>query len=275
MKRRMISFDNIKEKDLKKLKKQGYKEIATKADFEKVRLKKDSILTLYNSGKLVLQGKEKDIKETTNLLKEMGITDKRKKIKGLAVGSDETLKGDTFGGIVVVGFKADDKIREDLVEMGVKDSKALDRPKIVKLAKEIIEKYPDNYHIENLFPEDYNELNKKNNVTSIMNKLHKKCFEELKENRTKHIVDLYPGCSVGRIRETEAESKYPEVAAASIIARYEALKQMKELEHRGGFFIPMGSTHVDSALLQISKKSLDPKDFVKLKFKNVKKFFEL
>ena len=146
-------------------------------------------------------------------------------------------------------------------------------PDIVKLAKTLIEKYPKNYHVENLSPKDYNKLNVKMNVTQIMDLLHKKCYTKLARTAV-HIVDKYPGCSVGNIMETKAESKYYEVAAASIIARYFGLMQIRTLEMKAGFFIPFGSSNVESALLEIRKKSLDPSKLVKMKFRNVIRFFE-
>jgi ribonuclease HIII len=78
---------------------------------------------------------------------------------------------------------------------------------------------------------------------------------------------------VGDIIEIQAESKYPEVAAASIIARAHALKQLHDLSKKAGFLIPKGSAHVQHALDELKKRDLPPTDFVKLKFSNVKKLF--
>ncbi len=271
----MASYENIDEKKLKKLKKYGYEEIVPKTKYETARFKGPASIVLYSTGKLLVQGKEENIEEARKLLEYLEIIKKEKKdLKkyGLAVGTDETLKGDTFGGLVVAGFKADKEIRDELKALGVKDSKKITNPKIVELAKTLIEKYPKNYHVESLFPEEYNKLNIKMNVTEIMDKLHKKCYSKLSKNAI-HIVDLYPGCSIGNIREKNAESKYLEVAAASIIARYFGLVQIRQLEQKAGFFIPMGSTHIEAALLELKKKSLNPKYFVKMKFSNVEKLF--
>jgi ribonuclease HII len=270
----MVSYDNISEKKLKQIKKHGYEQIDTKTQYELVRYKGPTNIVLYNTGKLLIQGSEQNVNDAKKLIKFLGITTPDKKLAGLAVGSDETLKGDTFGGIVVAGFKADDKIRDEIVKMGVKDSKQLLRPDIVKLAQELIEKFPNNYHVESLRPKEYNQLNMILNVTKILDKLHARCCAKLSRSAI-HIVDKYPGCVVGDIIEAKADSKYPEVAAASIIARYAGLKQIKELEMEAGFFIPLGSTHVDSALLELEKKTLDPKNYVKLKFKNVVRHFSL
>ena len=271
----MVSFDNIDEKSLKKLKRYGFEFVKVKTKHELTRLKGESTLVLYKTGKLLVQGSKENIKETVKLIKYMGITKEKKGFSGIAIGSDESLKGDTFGGIVVCAFKADDNIRDELKDLGVKDSKSLLKPDCVKLANKLIDRYPKNFHVENIYPREYNTLNNKNNVTEILDILHEKCYRKLSRKKNIiHIVDLYPGCKVGNIKEKRAESKYYEVGAASIIARYYALMQVRDLERKAGFFIPLGSTHVGSALLEIKKKSLNPRNFVKLKFKNVVEFFE-
>lgn len=224
---------------------------------------------------MLVQGKNEDVEEASKLIEFLGISEHKKGFSGKATGTDESLKGDTFGGIVVAGFLADDEIRCALKEMDVKDSKKLLNPDIARIAQEIMQTYPDNYHIESILPKEYNKINTRMSVTEILDMLHSRCHKKLaKNNEIIHIVDLYPNCAVGNVKETKAESKYLEVAAASIIARYGALMQIRELEQKAGFFIPLGSTHVESALLELKKKSLDPVDFVKMKFSNVVKFFE-
>ena len=97
------------------------------------------------------------------------------------------------------------ELHNRLKEIGVKDSKKLLNPDIVKLAKEIMEEFPKKYHIENIYPAEYNKLNLKLNVTKILDKLHDKCFKKLKCKSTLlHIVDLYPGCDVGNIKKKNA-----------------------------------------------------------------------
>lgn len=268
----MVSIDNVSEASLKRLKKYGFSEEKPKSDREQARYSGATTLILYKTGKLLIQGSNENIAETKKIAEFLGIGE-RPKFSGVAVGTDETLKGDTFGGLVVCGFKADDEIREQLKEIGVRDSKSLLKPEIVKLAKELIEKFPNNYHVENIYPKEYNKMNIKMNVTEIMDILHKKCYNKLARTAV-HIVDKYPGCSVGNIIEPKAESKYFEVAAASIIARYHGLMQVRDLEMKSGFFIPLGSTNVESALLELRKKSLEPSEYVKIKFKNVVAFFE-
>ncbi|MCK4590043.1 MAG: hypothetical protein KAT77_06365 [Nanoarchaeota archaeon] len=189
--------------------------------------------------------------------------------KGPVIGSDESLKGDTFGGIVVAAVKADEQVRKKLQELGVKDSKKLTDNTCLKLAEKI--KKLTSCQIITLFPEEYNDF--KGGQTVLLNKLHAQCYNYLKPGI--HVVDKYPGCKVGDIVKIKADEKYVEVAAASILARAYALKQLKRLSDRAKFSIPKGSTHVQHALEKIKKHKLDPHYFVKLSFNNVKKFFNL
>lgn len=198
------------------------------------------------------------------------------------IGSDESLKGDTFGGIVVAGVLVDDEQKKKLTAIGVMDSKKITNEKIPILAKKIREICPD-FAVRNLTPIEYNQ----HKLTQLLNQLHSECAEIIKEKHLKendyvvdssddesyahytHIVDEYPGCNVGDIKKPKAESLYVEVAAASILAREGALKQIDELSKQLGFKVPMGSTHVSDALFQLKVSGKAPEHFVKIHFKNV------
>ena len=187
----------------------------------------------------------------------------------LRIGSDESLKGDTFGGIVVAAVKADNNTRTLLEEMGVKDSKTLTDHRILLMAERI--KEITQVFFVNLFPEEFNKEVSLYSLTRVLNKLHTKCTNTLKSASEEIIVDQYPGCKVdGALCFTRAEDEYVEVAAASIIARSEALKQMQELSIRAGFKLPLGSSHVLEALVRFRDKGLDFNKFTKTSFKNVK-----
>ncbi len=187
----------------------------------------------------------------------------------IIIGSDESLKGDTFGGIVVAAVKTTStKEQQRLISLGVKDSKQLKDTDIQNIAKVIKSEFECN--IISLLPHEYNS--KSGNVTSLLNDLHKRAAKDLKPGH--HIVDEYPGCTVGDLHEQKAESKYIEVAAASILARSAALDQIHFLSSLAGFTIPKGSTHVKDALQKLKEKKLPPSQFVKLDFKNVKEIFK-
>ncbi len=275
----MAVFEKVKKEDLLKLlqnnSQYSFVQEEIKTGYEELRLKTGKVnLILYTSGKLLLQGKSEAVEKVAQLLAKLGIGKKVesehfRKENGLIIGSDESLKGDTFGGIVVAAVKADDKIRRQLLELGVADSKTLSDKEIFNLFEKIKALAP--CEIKSLLPEEYNqEYHHHRNVTEILNKLHQDCAHYLLPG--KHVVDKYPGCTVGDVQEEKAESKYAEVAAASILARATALKQLSYLSTLAGFTLPKGSTHVKEALQELKDRNLDFKKFVKVDFKNVSEF---
>ena len=268
----MTVLTNVTKEQLTLLTKLGFSVEPNKTIHEKLRLKKaNTTIILYISGKLLIQGK--NATEAAKLLRKLkiGIESKPEQFKpetGWVIGSDEVLKGDTFGGIVVAAVKADSSGREKLNQLGIADSKTLTDKEILPMAEKI--KQIVACEIKSLLPEEYNS--KEGNVTDLLNKLHQQAAQELQPG--KHIVDKYPGCVVGDIAVEKAESKYIEVAAASVLARAAGLQQLDYLGLQAGFTIPKGSTHVSLALHELQARKLDFKKFVKMDFRNVIKFLE-
>ncbi len=268
----MTVFTGIEKSHITKLRKLGFTATKIASGYELARLKgKDTALVLYASGKLLVQGKPEAVKAVAAKISKLKMGKEQKSVrfrptKGTLIGSDECLKGDTFGGIVVAAVKADDAARRKLIELGVADSKTLDDEEIEALAEKI--KQTTSCEIKSLLPAEYNHW--RDSVTVLLNKLHTECASFLKPGT--HVVDKYPGCLAGDMCEEKAESKYVEVAAASILARAAALKQFDYLSHLAGFTIPKGSTHVENGLQQLKEKGLDFRQFVKLHFQNVSIF---
>ncbi len=267
----MVVFENVSPQTIEPLLKNGFSKVTCKTIYEKLCLEKDGAkLTLYASGKLLLQGKQEAIHDILPELKRLGLShpdpeDHFRKETGWIIGSDESLKGDTFGGVVVAAVKADNATRLKLEELGVADSKLLDDREIFRLADEIKKLVP--CEIRSLLPQEYNHVGK---ITLLLNNLHHEVAKHLLPG--KHIVDKYPGCTVGDLMLERAESKYVEVAAASILARAAALQQLDYLSRLAGFTLPKGSTHVRSALEELKSRGLDFKMFVKMEFRNVREF---
>jgi ribonuclease HIII len=266
----MVVFKDVTKEQIATLLKKGYQMDTVKTKYEDLRLSKNDVsLVLYISGKLLVQGKGTD--KVVEQLTKLGVGEEVKKQNfrketGWMIGSDETLKGDTFGGLVVSAVKADDNLRTKLLELGVADSKKLADSEIIGMAKEIKKIAP--CEVRSLLPEEYN--GRDGNVTKLLDKLHQECANDLLPG--KHVVDKYPGCSVGKIAVEKAESKYIEVAAASILARSAGLEQLNFLSKKAGFTLPKGSTHVKEALQMLVDKKLKMKVFVKLHFRNVREF---
>lgn len=268
----MAVFTHVKKEEIERLK--GWTKEETKTIYEELRLSKKGVtLIFYTSGKLLLQGRPGAVEEVADELEKRGIGQKVKpekfrKEEGEIIGSDEALKGDTFGGIVVAAVKADDKIRSQLIEIGVADSKTFSDKEVLAMAEKIKRLVP--CEIKSLLPEEYNKAD--GNVTALLNRLHQKVGNGLKPGQ--HIVDKYPGCRAGSLAVEKAESKYVEVAAASILARATGLKQLNFLSSLAGFPIPKGSSHVKLALHELQERKLDFKKFVKVGFGNVKEFLK-
>ena len=266
------------------LKENGFAPIPTKGQYERARLSKDSILVIiYTSSKCVIQGKE-SLEKIITLCTRHGASRSQTKNENSApsvnipsntpiIGSDETLKGDTFGGLVVCSFLAYPDEYESLSSLGVKDSKLLNPDQIHRIASLLYEKYPDRFCCSNIFPEEYNEYVSLHSSTAILNMAHKKCVGTLshKEPQATVVVDKYPGCTLEGILVSKAESVSIAVACASIIARDKGVEQFSVLSKRAGFTIPFGSTHVSSALKKIVASKLPLSQFVKLHFNNVQR----
>ncbi len=269
----MVVFENVSLQTIEPLLKKGFSKVTCKTIYEKLCLEKNGAkITLYASGKLLLQGKQEAIADLLPELKRLGLShpdpeEHFRKETGWIIGSDESLKGDTFGGVVVAAVKADKAARLKLEELGVVDSKLLDDREIFRLADEIKKLVP--CEIRSLLPKEYNSVGK---ITLLLNNLHHEVAKHLLPG--KHIVDKYPGCTVGDLMLEKAESKYVEVAAASILARAAALQQLDYLSRLAGFTLPKGSTHVRAALEELKSRGLDFKLFVKMEFRNVKEFLD-
>lgn len=271
----MVVFENVTKNELLPLLKKGFVKEEVKTVYEELRLMKGGvILVLYTSGKLLLQGKKEQLEDVKKQLQKLKIgteitSDSFRKESGWLIGSDETLKGDTFGGLVVAAVKANDSIREELISIGVADSKTLRDTEIILIAEKI--RNIASCEVRSILPYEYNHAHK--TITELLNYFHHEAAAYLLPG--KHVVDKYPGCAVGDVMVEKAESKYVEVAAASIIARAAALKQIDYLSVQAGFRLPLGSTHVQLALHELQDRKLDFTHFVKIDFKNVKEFLKL
>ncbi len=269
----MALYTHVQKEQLGILLEYGF-HLAEAKNYEVVRYQGPCSLILFQSGKLLVQGRDDAVHTAQKILKDrsIGILLPKiafKKYIGIYLGSDECMKGDTFGGIVVAGVRANDHERAQLIQIGVADSKKLSDTEIVILAEQISKIASST--VLTLTPRQYNAHLKKGNVTQLLNELHEAVREKLDSGAcATHIVDQFPGCRVGDRSETKAEDSYVEVAAASILARARVLQQFLDLSKTLGFPIPRGSTHVKEALLALQKRKLPLGDFVKLHFKNVK-----
>lgn len=237
-----------------------------------------TIITLYESGKVMFQGISADIdanmwrdmeahlnngkapveekKKEKEKKDEKELYEERKKYYYISsVGSDEVGTGDFFGPIVVSASFVSKNDIEFLEELGVRDSKKLTDAKILEVVPKIIKKIP--YETIIYTNEEYNN-HPEYNMNKIKAILHNKALLSLmkKENYNydKVVVDqfCYPRNYFGYLKEannvfrkidftTKAEDKCLSVACASLISRYVFIKEMDKISKMLGKTVPKGA----------------------------------
>lgn len=256
-----------------------------------VAQKKGLSLSLYESGKLVVQGKEKDEFIRYYLEPEILKTflydyDKELSPFELHIGSDEAGKGDFFGPLCVAGCYVSEESRAKLIEAGIQDSKRLTDKKALELAKVIAKHCP--YDLMILNPPKYNELYSKfKNLNRLLTWAHAKVLSNLAEKTGcndclvdqfgKHI-DFHPyipnTLTLNIKQRTRAEEDFT-VACASILARAQFLKQMDRLSEECDFSLPKGA---GSPVLQAGRtliKKIGPEGVSALAKTHFKTFKEI
>lgn len=292
--------DNIKEKMIEYYQDKRKEKTPPYAIFQAVEA--DTVITLYESGKVMFQGISADIdanmwrdleKHLNNVDIDTRSTEEKKKDsidKSIyyysAIGSDEVGTGDYFFPIVVTACYMDKENIKFLESLGVHDSKKLTDEKIKRCAPLIIKKIP--YESLVLSNKEYNEYHEKGyNMNKIKAIMHNKVLFKMKNkgfNYEKIIVDQFalPGVYYNYLRETtnkvtgitfttKAEDKNLSVACASIISRYVFLSEKKKLEEKLGMSIPLGAgVKIDEVGKEIVKKFGNNilNDISKISFKN-------
>jgi len=211
-------------------------------DYESLRVKNGKIsLILYKTGKIVYTDNESSRKLLNTILE-------RDEVYDYILGSDETGKGEWYGPLVVVATALTPEEIIELRLLGVKDSKTIKKPQIIKLAKKIIE-MDFKWQSIILKPRTYNNLYNQfkiegKSLNDIMAWAHSKVIQQIlaviKYRKAKVIIDKFDykktdyrlksvdqtGLKI--IQMTGGESEIP-VATASIIAKYLFEKTVDEL----------------------------------------------
>lgn len=220
--------------------------------------KKGVSVTLYESGKLVVQGKEmKEFIEfylEPEILKSFSFTygDLHADLTP-RIGIDESGKGDYYGPLCVGGVFAGGEQVKKLSKLGVADSKSLTDKKMRLLAKEI--KKIVSWHVVRVNPARYNELYAQfRNLNRLLAWGHATVIEKLAKQTgcKKVIVDQFAaewvvetalkkkGLQIDLTQRTKAESDVV-VAAASIVARVAFLEGLERLSKEWEVDLPKGA----------------------------------
>lgn len=205
------------------------------------------------------------------------------------IGTDESGKGDYFGPLSIAGVLLDEKDKNKLLGIGVKDSKLITDENIYEISeniRSIINK--DKFTVVYINPEKYNELyGKINNLNRLLAWGHARALENLlilntcsvaiadqfgDETYIKNAL-MKRGKEIKLIQMPKAE-QYTSVAAASIFAREAFLMQMKVLSEKYNMILPKGaSIHVEETarrIIQVYGKD-ELRKVAKLHFKTTKK----
>ncbi|MCX7875443.1 MAG: ribonuclease HIII [Melioribacteraceae bacterium] len=201
------------------------------------------------------------------------------------IGSDEAGKGDFFGPLVISAVYVNKEMKEELSNIGVKDSKKLSDEQIDKIAVEIKKICKNKFSIINLIPCEYNKLYEKyKNLNRLLSYAHSKAIEDLlvKTNCKYVITDKFSKkkleieehknhIDINFIKETKAE-KYIGVAAASILARNEFNNWFEQMEKKN-LNLPKGSSIIteQKAIEIVKNNSTKLNEICKLHFKTLNK----
>ncbi len=222
------------------------------------------VLSAYRSGKLVVAGK--DSRDFVEFVLEPEVLGEAKlgyeKIHHPAMyaphfGVDESGKGDLFGPLVVAGVYVDEGTAQRLSEAGVRDSKTITSDaRIADLAEEIGKVVGIGREVVTVGPERYGELYRKfGNLNRLLAWAHGKVIANLHgkvPECPRALSDQFgnprlietelrrQGVDLKLEQRTKAESDIA-VAAASILARAEFVRQLAKLSETAGFSLGKGS----------------------------------
>ncbi len=175
------------------------------------------------------------------------------------IGTDESGKGDFFGPLVIAGFYITREIENDVIALGVMDSKKLTSDKIRAIAGKLWGKYDE--HISVVAPSNikYNQLYEKfKNLNKLLAWGHARVIDNLvtkwqkKDTKVDNVVsDQFGNESLIKnalrsmkglniIQRPRGESNTA-VAAASIIARDSFEKHVRKIEKEYATKVPFGA----------------------------------
>jgi len=200
----------------------------------------------------------------------------------LVCGVDDAGRGSVIGPLVIAGISIEHKKIKYLSEIGVKDSKQLTPLSREKLYKKIIS-LVENYYVAKIPPMTIDKTVSKNGLNQLEAKYMAKVIRQLKPEFTYvdscdvnpkrfglHISKLAP---IGKIHSSHhADSKYPVVSAASIIAkvnRDKVLARLRKTHHGIGSGYPSDSKTMEFIKTWVSKNGTTP-IFVRKSWKPVK-----
>lgn len=221
-------------------------------------------VTLYSSGKLVVQGKGCEDFRVHRLADIVGLRQAR--LSERTIGCDEAGKGDYFGPLVVAACALSPEEEPFLDDIPLQDSKTLKDAVVLAAAEKLKPILP--HEVIVIGPRRYNEMYESfRNVNTLLAWAHAKAMLAVAEKtqcRTvvldqfadREIVLRALGPRRGEVDLTtmvRAEAANPAVAAASILARAAFLTGLRRLKEVAGMPLPKGA---GAPVLEAGKKLL-------------------
>ena len=210
-------------------------------------------VTFYKNGKLLIQGRETD--RLVNYLIEKGLIKADRNIPYPKwIGTDEAGKGDYFGPLVIAGVLIKEDVGNELLKLGIRDSKELSDNSVQDLAKRI--KKLCMYSIVPIGPQKYNELlSRMKNLNRLLGWGHARVIENILNREIcqyaisdqfgdeKYILEalMKKGKRLKLEQKPHAETDIG-VASASILARDEFIKRLNRLSQKYSITFPKGAS---------------------------------
>lgn len=218
------------------------------------------VVSLYASGKMTVQGKNKtefiSYYLEPEILKDFSYNYPETNVDMTArIGVDEAGKGDFFGPLSVASLQADKQGIKYLLSLGVKDSKSIADNSIIKMAREIEKNCPFAY--VTISPTKYNELyNNFRNINALLAWAHATAIEGLVLKTGCHNVKIDQFADKSYVERAVAQKKLTieldqrhkgeqdvVVAGASILARYGFLMGLERLKATYKLEFPKGASN--------------------------------
>ena len=270
-----------------------------------------TIITMYESGKIMFQGisadidariwiemekkyndRDMDINTGKEKSKTKSDTSKKNYNKYNTIGSDEVGTGDYFGPIVVCATYVSTDKQALLQDLKVMDSKKITDDKIKKIAPIIMKEIP--YQAFILTNKEYNTLNHDEvNMNKIKAILHNKVLSGLKNKNYPYdliVVDQFttpksyynylinvPNKVTDITFTPKAEDQCLSVACASIISRYIFLQEMYKMSKELNQEVPKGAgpSVIEFAQKLVKEQGIDIlNNYAKLNFQTTNKIKE-
>jgi ribonuclease HIII len=250
--------------------------------------------TLYENGKLLVQGKQADdfaityLDEVDDVFTQANVAE-HDRVTEPIIGTDESGKGDYFGPLVVAAVLVEPKDVPVLATLGVRDSKTVGDAAAIEMARTLIDGYPGRVAAVVIGPKRYNELHGQfgGNLNKLLAWGHAAAVGEILANHAcarvlsdkfgdeRLIRDALAKRDIDvRLEQRVRAESHPAVAAASIVARARFLVELRRLGEKHAVKLPKGAgSPVDAVARDLWKRGGLPLlgEVAKVHFKTTEK----